>query len=84
MCVLIFLGKKLIFCEEGSLYTVASLKGVKKMGAMPEWTMLLANVGFPSAVAVYLLLRFEKQIAAQTLAIEDLTRKLETKNEEDN
>ncbi|MCM2678018.1 YvrJ family protein [Alkalicoccobacillus plakortidis] len=54
------------------------------MGAMPEWTMLLANVGFPSAVAVYLLLRFEKQIAAQTLAIEDLTRKLETKNEEDN
>ncbi|MFK3937551.1 YvrJ family protein [Alkalihalobacillus sp. NPDC078783] len=53
------------------------------MGTMPEWTMLLANVGFPSAVALYLLFRFEKQITAQTLAIEDLTRKLATKNEED-
>ncbi|MDQ0207452.1 YvrJ family protein [Alkalicoccobacillus murimartini] len=54
------------------------------MGAMPEWTMLLANVGFPSTVALYLLLRFEKRIAAQTLAIHDLTRKLATKKEEDN
>lgn len=53
------------------------------MGITPEWTMLIANVGFPSAVAVYLLLRFEKRIEAQTSAIKELRSKISMKNEED-
>ncbi|TSB47881.1 YvrJ family protein [Alkalicoccobacillus porphyridii] len=53
------------------------------MGVTPEWTMLLANVGFPSAVAVYLLLRFEKKIADQTSAIEELTQELSNQQEEE-
>lgn len=53
------------------------------MGVTQEWTMLLANVGFPSAVAVYLLLRFEKRIEAQTSAIKELQQELLNQQEEE-
>ncbi|WP_252250662.1 YvrJ family protein [Clostridium sp. ZBS13] len=40
---------------------------------MEDMIMLITNVGFPIAVASYLLIRFESKIDALTLSINGLT-----------
>ncbi|MCS6131098.1 YvrJ family protein [Clostridium botulinum] len=40
---------------------------------MEDMVMLITNVGFPIAVASYLLIRFESKIDALTLSINGLT-----------
>lgn len=42
------------------------------MGSIPDWAMLIGNVGFPVIVAVYLLIRFEKRIENLTKALHSL------------
>ncbi|WP_078598485.1 YvrJ family protein [Evansella clarkii] len=42
------------------------------METIPEWVKLLGNYGFPTVVALYLLVRFEKRIDRLTKAIHEL------------
>lgn len=44
------------------------------MENLPDWAILLGNFGFPTLVAVYLLIRFEKRIDNLTDAIRELER----------
>ncbi|TES49511.1 YvrJ family protein [Shouchella lehensis] len=44
------------------------------MENLPNWAILLGNFGFPTLVAVYLLIRFEKRIDNLTDAIRELER----------
>ena len=50
------------------------------MENLPDWAILLGNFGFPTLVAVYLLIRFEKRIDNLTAAIRDLERSTHKKD----
>ncbi|MBB6449710.1 hypothetical protein HNR44_001688 [Geomicrobium halophilum] len=50
------------------------------MQQLPDWMIFVGNFGFPTLIAVYLLMRFEKRIDDLTQAIQDLK---ESKNQED-
>jgi hypothetical protein len=47
-------------------------KGSEAMGDMTSLTGFIANVGFPIAVAAYLLIRIESKLAGLTQAIAEL------------
>ena len=40
---------------------------------MDEWASIIANVGFPIAITVYLLVKFEGILTKNTIAIQALT-----------
>lgn len=42
------------------------------IGDFPLWVSIIGNFGFPVALAVYLLIRFEKKLEKLTEAIETL------------
>lgn len=46
---------------------------------MDEWIQMVANIGFPIAMCVYLMTRFEKTINKHTEAIESLIEYLKLK-----
>ncbi|MBW6411685.1 YvrJ family protein [Clostridium weizhouense] len=50
---------------------------------MEDIIMLITNVGFPIAVASYLLIRFESKIDALTVSINALTNVVLSKNKLD-
>lgn len=50
------------------------------MENLPDWAILLGNFGFPTLVAVYLLIRFEKRIDKLTDAIRELERTTHQQN----
>ncbi|WP_078392839.1 YvrJ family protein [Shouchella patagoniensis] len=50
------------------------------MNHLPDWAILLGNFGFPTVVAVYLLIRFEKRIENLTDAIRELERTAHRQN----
>lgn len=50
------------------------------MNHLPDWAILLGNFGFPTLVAVYLLIRFEKRIDHLTDAIRELERTAHQQN----
>lgn len=50
------------------------------MDNLPDWAILLGNFGFPTLVAVYLLIRFEKRIDNLTIAIQELERSTHNKS----
>ncbi|QQK77932.1 YvrJ family protein [Salicibibacter cibarius] len=52
------------------------------MEQLPDWMIFLGNFGFPTLVAVYLLVRFEKRIDGLTHAIQDLQASNNHKGEE--
>ena len=39
---------------------------------MIDYAQIVSNVGFPIATSIYLLLRFEKKLGANTQALNDL------------
>ncbi|WP_379966742.1 YvrJ family protein [Ectobacillus sp. sgz5001026] len=49
---------------------------------MEEWVPLIANVGFPIVVTLYLLHRVETKLDAVVLAIEKLSQQLNQKMEQ--
>ncbi|AOR24993.1 YvrJ family protein [Clostridium taeniosporum] len=50
---------------------------------MEDMVMLITNVGFPIAVASYLLIRFEAKIDALTISINGLTNVVLNKDKGD-
>ncbi|WP_082676260.1 YvrJ family protein [Shouchella shacheensis] len=44
------------------------------MEHLPNWVIFLGNFGFPTLVAMYLLVRFERKIDNLTQAIQKLER----------
>lgn len=46
------------------------------MEAIPDWAVLVGNVGFPVLLTLYLLTRFEKRIDRLTKEIQDLQNKM--------
>ncbi|WP_018922693.1 YvrJ family protein [Salsuginibacillus kocurii] len=42
------------------------------MNEVPEWAVLVGNYGFPTLVAIYLLVRFERRIDGLTETIQKL------------
>lgn len=43
------------------------------MSNITEWMNILGNVGFPIAITVYLLFRFDRRIEALETVIQDLS-----------
>lgn len=43
---------------------------------MNEWIEVISNVGFPIAIALYVLIRLEKTLQRNTEAIKELTIRL--------
>lgn len=43
---------------------------------MNDWVSLLADVGFPAAVTLYLLVRIEGKLEALNLSITELTQSI--------
>ncbi|HLR02371.1 MAG TPA: YvrJ family protein [Virgibacillus sp.] len=52
------------------------------MDTLSIWIDLFKDVGFPFAIAVYLLLRFEKKIEHFSKTIEDLQKIIQTIKDE--
>jgi hypothetical protein len=48
--------------------------------AMPLWVSILGNFGFPIALAVYLLIRFEKKIERLVAMIQELEKSVRKKD----
>ncbi|SDC60689.1 YvrJ protein family protein [Pelagirhabdus alkalitolerans] len=46
------------------------------MEDIPEWAVLIGNVGFPVLLSLYLLIRFEKRIDGLIKVIRDLQSKI--------
>lgn len=51
------------------------------MEVIPDWAVLVGNVGFPVLLALYLLTRFEKRIDRLTNEIRDLQTKMNRMDE---
>lgn len=49
-----------------------------KMQEMSEMTNLISNVGFPIAIAMYVLIRLEQSLRKNTEAIKELTIKIKS------
>lgn len=46
------------------------------MESIPDWAILIGNIGFPAIITIYLLTRFEKRIDDLTKAIHNLQSKI--------
>ena len=44
---------------------------------MNEWTYLIGNLGFPIVMCLYFALRFEKVLGNNTLALKELSTKIQ-------
>lgn len=50
----------------------------------PSWVVILGNFGFPIALAIYLLFRFEKKIEKLTEVIDQLKNTIKEKSNSKN
>lgn len=44
------------------------------LNEMPLWVSILGNFGFPIAITIYLLIRFERKIERLSIMIQDLEK----------
>ena len=44
---------------------------------MSDWTYLIGNLGFPIVMCLYFALRFEKVLKNNTLALQELSTKIQ-------